>query len=65
MAEQPVYQYQCNRCFMVSGFVTRGELAVITCCGGEPMDAIRIEIRNEESWGIKSVKQIGKEPSKG
>jgi hypothetical protein len=49
MNEQPVYKYQCNRCFIVSGEMTRGYAITITCCNGEPMTPIRIEIKEGET----------------
>lgn len=36
------YQFQCNRCFIVSGHMSNDPDSTPTCCGGEKMDAIKI-----------------------
>jgi len=38
----PIYQFQCNRCFIVSGHVSRDSDDGPACCGGELMVAIKI-----------------------
>lgn len=42
----PVYQFQCSRCFIVSGKVSRNREDAPTCCGGKPMIATIIPRRN-------------------
>ena len=42
---KPVYQFQCMRCFIVSGYMSRNPNDTPICCGGEPMVAIKIERR--------------------
>lgn len=36
------YKFQCNRCFIVSGNVSKDQGDVLKCCGGEPMVAIPV-----------------------
>ncbi len=38
-----IYKFQCNRCFIVSGYVDTDPAGAPNCCGGERMDAIRME----------------------
>ena len=45
-ARMPVYQFQCNRCFIVSGRVSRSREDAPICCDGEPMIATVIPERN-------------------
>lgn len=41
-AGSPVYQFQCNRCFIISGHLSRNQNDAPACCGGEIMTAIEI-----------------------
>jgi len=42
------YTYQCNRCFIVSGYSGKTPEDAPTCCGGEPTRPIRHEIKRKE-----------------
>ena len=41
-----MYKFQCNRCFITSGRISRNREDAPTCCGGEPMTAIAIQEHN-------------------
>lgn len=38
--EMKYYIFQCNRCFLISGFASQDPKDAPTCCGGEKMIAI-------------------------
>ena len=36
------YKFQCSRCFILSGTVSKYQVDAPKCCGGEPMVAIPV-----------------------
>ena len=43
----PIYQFQCMRCFIVSGYMSANLHDAPTCCDGELMVAIKLPRRRE------------------
>ena len=41
----PIYQFQCMRCFIVSGYMSANLHDAPTCCDGELMVAIKLPRR--------------------
>jgi len=41
------WTFQCNRCFIISGYVSKSPDDAPICCGGELMRPIWHEIRKE------------------
>lgn len=39
-----VYKFQCNRCFIIGGHMSRNQNDAPACCGGEPMTAIAVSL---------------------
>ena len=45
-----IYKFQCNRCFIISGHMSRDSNATPTCCDGEKTVAIKIKQDTEEKY---------------
>ena len=54
----PIYQFQCMRCFIVSGYMSANLHDAPTCCDGELMVAIKIlPFENVEKEGRDEIQK--------
>jgi hypothetical protein len=44
----PIYAFQCTRCFIVSGHMSKNPDDAPACCGGKKMAAVVIEPPGDE-----------------
>ena len=57
MQKQKVYQFQCQRCYLISGHISRNSEDAPVCCGGEPMIALEINTKESDKIDVQTLQR--------